>query len=246
MKAPVSSTNGFDYGSVEPVIARSAKLLADNMRAFERQSIEAAAELGKELLALKGILGHGRFGAWLSAEFPRGIRTAQNFMSCAEAFGSKAQLVSYLPAATVYRLAAPATPAEFRADVLNRLEKGETMTPHGVDILVREARNDAKRNRRERGRREYRAKQRDPVYQDRRRKKDEREERAIQARAAQRRVALDAAISIILDLDDDRLTALLTQLDDAHDWHIRHEIRRALKVDGRLPEMTGGTHVDRS
>lgn len=232
------AVTSFSYTTLEPVIARSARALAEQMRGFERRTTETAIEIGRELIALKAALGHGHFGAWLAAEFPAGERTARNFMSAAEAFGAKSACVSDLPASTVYRLAAPATPEAFRTEIVQRLEAGEQLDRHVVDKLTREAQRDAARARREKQRKASRAEAKDPATAAKRAKAWEREERKQEARRlaieTERRGAAEIIVGV---LDDEKLTTLLGHLDAAQDWGIRGTIRALLKESGRLPSL---------
>jgi hypothetical protein len=86
--------------------------------------------VGKELLAVKAALPHGRFGCWLRAELGWTDRTARNFMAVAERFGDKTEMLSDLGIDTTaaYLLAAVSTPEEASQKALARAAKGERIT----------------------------------------------------------------------------------------------------------------------
>ena len=96
---------------------------------------------------MKARLGHGHFGQWLDAEFGGVARTAQNYMRAAESFADKSELVSHLPPATVYALAAPSTPGDVRRQIVERLRAGERMHPDAISGAVREARQKLRETR---------------------------------------------------------------------------------------------------
>src|SRR4051812_33699293 len=102
---------------------------------------------GLDLIATKKRLGHGHFLAWIDAEFGMTDRTARNFMRAAERFGAKSEIVSDLPATTIYMLAAPSTPETVREDVVRRIEAGERLVPAEVKKLVKQAREEKKAKR---------------------------------------------------------------------------------------------------
>ena len=74
----------------------------------------------------KEALPHGQFGHWLKAEFGWSKRIARNFMSVAERFGPKAQVIADLtiqPTAA-YLLVAPSIPDEDREKATERAQAG--------------------------------------------------------------------------------------------------------------------------
>jgi len=137
----------FDYAQLSPGEAAEIREVAVRVRAAHERTIVAVLEMGRDLLAVKARLGHGRFGAWLHAEFGGVARTAQNYMMAAQAFAGKGEMVSYLPAATVYALAAPSTPKAVRSEIVCRLEAGERPHPAAITEAVRAARTKARESR---------------------------------------------------------------------------------------------------
>jgi hypothetical protein len=128
--APVHSlAPRFDYEGLDHLAARAAQDAANRIRQRMQASI---IETGRDLLKIKEVLDHGQFGRWLKAEFNLTDRTARNFMNAAELADAKSEIVSVLPAATLYRLASPSTPDIARDNIIGRLEKGETVTAKDV------------------------------------------------------------------------------------------------------------------
>jgi len=139
------ATSSFDYASLSPDLAKDARAVAQRVRAAHVRTMQAILEMGRELSALKTRLGHGRFGRWLAAEFGAVARTAQNYMLAADRFGDDSEIISLLPPATVYALAAPSTPEPVRAEVVRRLSLGERLNPAEVGALVRAGRSQRQR-----------------------------------------------------------------------------------------------------
>lgn len=92
---------------------------------------QAIAEIGRDLIAVKNRIKYGDFQHWISIEFSMSLKTAERFMSVAETYGERIDIVTILNAlsATVlYELAAPSTPEEVRTIVEERVTSGETPT----------------------------------------------------------------------------------------------------------------------
>ena len=142
-----SQSQAFDYSSLAPDLADDARAVAQRVRAGHVRTMQTILEMGRELSGLKVRLGHGSFGRWLEAEFGAVARTAQNYMSAAERFGSTPELISLLPPATVYALAAPSTPEPVRTEVVRRLAQGERLLPAEVGAMVRAGRAAGRREK---------------------------------------------------------------------------------------------------
>ncbi|RWH32222.1 DUF3102 domain-containing protein [Mesorhizobium sp.] len=115
----------FDYSVLDSDVADLAQKSAIWIKGQHRRMVEGVISIGDHLIIVKEQIGHGQFGRWLEAEFGWTARTAQNYMSAAEAFSGKAKCVSDLPVATVYKLAAPSTPTEVRQRIVADLEAGK-------------------------------------------------------------------------------------------------------------------------
>jgi hypothetical protein len=143
------AAQGFNYSDFPTDVADAARAAADRIRDRHKRQMAAIIETGRDLLEIKELLGHGRFLVWLHAEFAWTDRTAENYMRAATEFGDKIEIISNLPPAEVYLLAAPSTPPNVRADVMERLEAGERVEPVEVRGLVRDAKEAALRERAE-------------------------------------------------------------------------------------------------
>ena len=122
----------FDYAALgDAEVERKAREAADKIQAMQRAAV---VDIGRELLAMKEALPFGQFLPWVES-FGLGRRTAVNYMQAAAAFGGKWETVAHLPAAVVYKLAAPSTPPAVREAVLN-LRPGEVVTSQGVRSAI--------------------------------------------------------------------------------------------------------------
>lgn len=130
----------FDYASLDASAAAKAQQSAKRIRSFEKA---AAIDIGRELLAIKDALPHGRFLPWVEAEFGYSRRTATNMMAVASTFGDTWESVSHLPATVLYQLAAPSTPDAVREAVV-RSESGKLADPAAVKRAIAKARNPDK------------------------------------------------------------------------------------------------------
>jgi hypothetical protein len=108
--------------------AASLRAMVERIHRRYRQQCEDIIATGLELIEAKGKLRHGKFKQWLRDEFAWTDRTARRYMTVAQVFGRKTDIVSVLPAQTLYRLAAPTTPQEVRDELLARVEAGERIT----------------------------------------------------------------------------------------------------------------------
>lgn len=116
---------GFNYSLVCDA-ADKVRASAEKIRLTVQKTIEDIIDVGTELLAVKEVVGHGHFGAWLRAEFGWTVRTAQNFMSVAERFGGNTKSLSHLPIqpTAAYLLAGPSVPDEARQVAVEKAEAG--------------------------------------------------------------------------------------------------------------------------
>jgi hypothetical protein len=130
----------FDYAALASEVTTMLQKLAVAIRARGAETIIA---IGFDLIQAKTALGHGKFGAWLDAEFGWSERTAQNYMRAAEVFGVKSETVAVLPPTVVYRLAAPSTPPAVREQIIVRVEAGERPPTAEIIDLVQRARQEA-------------------------------------------------------------------------------------------------------
>lgn len=131
---------GFNYDLVGDA-ADKVRSSAEKIRSTVQKTLEDIILIGQELLSVKEALPHGHFLPWLRAEFGWTERTAQNFMSVAERFGSNTKLISDLtiqPTAA-YLLAAPSVPDEARQVAVEKAEAGEEINTKVAKAIVAEA-----------------------------------------------------------------------------------------------------------
>jgi hypothetical protein len=213
---------------------------------------DAIIETGRDLVRIKEQLGHGRFTAWLDAEFSMSERSAQNYMRAAAVFGSEPEIVAVLPPATVYQLAAPSTPPDVRDDIVRSVQAGERPSPAEVAHRVRQERQKArdaarlsKLTPKERLKDQRRAKQRDRS-QKRRTEAQDRERKAHEERLTERREAAAQAARLVAQRLDYDLPAFNRLLQQAL-WEFPAAVEK-LAASGALvsPEDTGSNVVLRT
>lgn len=118
----------FDYDSLDSADAIFVQQQTGAILSLMKRSAEGIREIGQRLIEVKKRLGHGRFGAWLSAEFEWDDRTARRFMSVADRFKTdKLSKINLAPSA-LYLLAAPSTPETAKKEAIARAEAGESIT----------------------------------------------------------------------------------------------------------------------
>jgi Protein of unknown function (DUF3102) len=137
---------GFNYAALEPRAAERARSAADNIRQMVRKSLDDLIDIGSELLAVKEALGHGRFQAWLDAEFGWSERMARNFMAVAGRF-SKTAIIADLPIepTAAYLLAAPSTPDSACQAAIARARAGERITTRVAKEILAKAKSKSKK-----------------------------------------------------------------------------------------------------
>ena len=218
---PVPTVSSFDYSVVDADTASLAKAAADRIRSRNAGMVESMIATGLDLIAIKNRLEHGQFTEWLVVEFAWTDRTAQNYMQAAARFGAKPKLVSVLPPATIYKLAAKSTPETIVGTVIDKLERGEQIDPRNVEAEIEAARARARHDRRE-------AKLSDKTRRARKRKREEaaaaRAKREDRERAAEH--AADAkARELIAEFGD---AAVRRILEAVQDLYVGPALHRAL------------------
>jgi Protein of unknown function (DUF3102) len=108
------------------------RALAEHVAAIRQRGkrmISDAIEIGRRLKLCKEIVGHGRWLPWLDEQFGWTDRTALNFMRVhtlatkSEKFSDLALDDLAVPLSSMYDLAAPQTPSEAVAEILERVRK---------------------------------------------------------------------------------------------------------------------------
>jgi hypothetical protein len=132
--------SSFDYSMLPAEIGREARAAAERIKQHMRT---AFLDVGAELARIKERLPHGRFAPWLQAEFGMTARTAQNYMAAA-ALAAKYEIISLLPPTIIYA-SAPTTPEPARQEIVDRLQRGESVGYRDARDVI----DDAKDRRRE-------------------------------------------------------------------------------------------------
>lgn len=148
--APATSRqySSFDYGSLAsaPETGALIRNATQRIRAHQQNVAQAIIAIGVELLGVKEHVGHGRFGAWLEAEFSWTEKTAQRFMNAARAFRANPTAVSDMSPTTIYLLSS--APASVRNEIVRRREEGEQFPDRTIKLMVAEAKTKAGKDRR--------------------------------------------------------------------------------------------------
>lgn len=112
---------------------------AEQIRVYERKTVENAAKVGKLLIQIKDQLGHGHFGAWLK-HIGWTNSTAQNHMNVALHLGDKIPTVGNLKLGEVYKIAA--LPADRRNEALNLITDPENPPVAAINTVLDAAQRD--------------------------------------------------------------------------------------------------------
>jgi len=123
------------YQGLQDADARELQVTAERIRKRHRASI---IDTGKDLQKIKAGMD-GIFTQWLKVEFDMSARTAWNYISTAEAFGSTPEVVDALPPVVVYKLAAQSTPQSVRDAVVQEIIAGTIPKKGDLDYRIAEA-----------------------------------------------------------------------------------------------------------
>jgi hypothetical protein len=139
-KPDEGSPAGFDYSALPPEIAAKLKETALKVR---NRSVQNAIEIGRELLAVKSLLKHGRFlkyfKGFLKAELGMSLHSAQNQMGVAQLLSDpKNAKFENIPVSGIYILASRSTPESARQIVRDLLAAGRTLMVAEVSKIVSE------------------------------------------------------------------------------------------------------------
>jgi hypothetical protein len=127
---------GFDYGSLPPEIADALREQTARIRHQVKATATAIVWIGRDLTAVKQMLGHGQFVRWVESECGFSGRSAQNYMRTAEFLEGKSATIALLPLATLYRLSAKNAPPEVVAAVIDRAARGEISEADVIRIFA--------------------------------------------------------------------------------------------------------------
>lgn len=137
----------FDYAPLDPDTAQRVQATAHRIRQRVKETFEILIAVGNDLIAVKQLLPHGRFGPWLHAEFNWTERSARNFMAVAQRLGTKTEIISDLqidPTAA-YLLSGPSVPEEAIAAALQRAKNGERITVSAARAILGSFRGNPER-----------------------------------------------------------------------------------------------------
>jgi len=124
----------FAYSDLAPDTRATVEAAADRLHVLERKTGEQIIEIGALLIQVKVLLGHGRFGAWIDAEFGWSEPTAQRFMRVVDVFENR-QIDGFAPSA-LYVLASGSVPDEIRKEFMAKAEAGEKVTHKDVKARI--------------------------------------------------------------------------------------------------------------
>jgi Protein of unknown function (DUF3102) len=115
---------------------------AEAIRKLHKRAISDVIEIGGRLSECKRRLAHGRWLPWLEREFAWTERTARNYMAVHEFF-AKSETVADLSIdlTSLYRITAPSTPADARAEVIGRVRAGEALSRGEIQRVVQQAKH---------------------------------------------------------------------------------------------------------
>jgi hypothetical protein len=116
---------------VAVAVATIHKLIEEQEQSA-KQMFDKTVAIGKELMRVKALVGHGQWGAWLRRNFQWSEDTAENYMRLARLVASgkiKIRIVRNLPLAAAYVLAGHTNLSqEFFNDLTRRVDAGERPT----------------------------------------------------------------------------------------------------------------------
>ncbi|QNQ63356.1 hypothetical protein IB024_04990 [Brucella sp. 6810] len=104
---------------------------------------QAILDIGKDLIAIKNSIP-GHFDRWLKLEFSWSKSTAWNYINAAQRFGDKPEVFEALPPATIYKLAAKATPEAVRTEIVAEIMSGAPVDAKDVESRIMEAKEEVR------------------------------------------------------------------------------------------------------
>ena len=130
----------FDYSPLPATQVDELRAMAKTIRSGTAMMTAAIIDIGRNLLAAKQALAHGRFSPWVEAECGFTLRTAQNYMRVAEFTHGKSETVSLLSPSVIYTMASKKVPLSVVNKVLQLLDSGQVPTECDVLRMLAEAR----------------------------------------------------------------------------------------------------------
>ena len=138
--APAAAAPQSAYNYVQQLgrsLGAQARNLTEKIKKGLRRTGEEVCEMGKDLLKIKALLGHGRYGLWRDAEFPGHERSFSEWMAIAAVFDGKSEPLQSLSPTALAPLAH--CDAEIREQVLVLIKAGTIVTVQQIKDAIREA-----------------------------------------------------------------------------------------------------------
>ena len=145
--------------SLRPQLAEHAaaiRALEDRNGHIWRLERRNVFKIGQRLITVKALVGHGYFLKWMQREFRWSLKTGQNYMNVAKAFGDKSETVTNLPITitALYLLSDADVPKEARDTALEIAARSSglivdrTMAKGIIEDWVKKLRRERPRPRR--------------------------------------------------------------------------------------------------
>jgi protein gp37 len=109
---------------------------ASDIRALLTHTAQNVITIGQKLQAVKAVLPHGQWEAWLRQEFDWSLSSAVKMIQVAERFKSVNLTDLRLDVSSLYLLAAPSTPSAARAEAVALAQNGEAISAPRVKALI--------------------------------------------------------------------------------------------------------------
>lgn len=117
------------------VVSPTLSERAQRIRALIRGNI---IEIGRELIAAKAEIDHGKWLSWLEDEFDWTSKTAENYMNVTREFGSLSNLGELpITVEALYLLSTKSVPQKVRDEAIARTSGGERITKEVAQQMVR-------------------------------------------------------------------------------------------------------------
>lgn len=124
----------FDYKAVPEQYRSEVQIKTAELKMLTKQTAQGIIEIGHRLIEIKDKLGHGNWLPWLDTEFGWSDQTARNMIRVADKFKTVLNLEG-ISTRALYMLAAPSTPDEVKADVVEIAKAGEAVDHKTVKEL---------------------------------------------------------------------------------------------------------------
>ncbi|MDP9362635.1 MAG: DUF3102 domain-containing protein [Chloroflexota bacterium] len=137
LKPKTDAAESFDYGALDPETRALVQEQRDVIRRHAATAAHSILRMGVALIAVKEGLPHGQFGRWLEAEFAWSQDTAERHMAVARAFdGVEIPQRAEIAVSALYELAAPSTPPEVVAEMVDRARAGQPVRRADVAAAI--------------------------------------------------------------------------------------------------------------